>query len=275
VEHRNTIDVSALTQLPTPFVGVLDIQITGGSAVGIMALSSAAGDVYEYRKPLAAGAAGSCLPRVLKHVNEGGVTRSTDLFVANAAAQMANANLVFYDSTGAPVAAAGQNVSLQPNGSRYFRLTEITDLPNGIWSACASGDRPLALEELTRADIPLTSLASSGTHGAIKLGESDSTAVTHLVRSNVSYTAFSIQNTGIAAADVDLRYYDLSGTLVHTDTVNLPPMGWARFDQSSQPGLQDGFEGSQVLSSSQPLVSLVDAYVPPNPNRAFLPLVLQ
>jgi hypothetical protein len=108
-----------------------------------------------------------------------------------------------------------------------------------------------------------------------KFDELGSLAVTHLLRSNASYTAFSVQNTGVINAAVDLKYYDLSGALVHTDSVNLPPKGWKRFDQRAQSELGDGYVGSPVLSSNQPLVSLVDEYVPLIRSHVYLPVVLR
>jgi hypothetical protein len=267
-----TYDASSLAELTAPFTGTLVIQ-SAYSSVGIMALGSTTGDVNEYRTPLETNATAACLPRVLKHVNEGGVKRSTNVFVANSTDAVAHATVVFYGSNGIPVENAGQDFYLAANGSQYLKLTEMDDLPSGIWSVCASGDRALAMEELTLQDSPLTSPTSSATHGVTKLGSSDSLAVTHLMRSGASYTAFSVQNTGIVAADIDLEYYDVAGTLVYSDSVNLPPMGWARFDQSTQSELENGFVGSPVLSSNQPLVSLVDDYVPPTPSHVYLPLV--
>jgi hypothetical protein len=264
---------SDLTKSSTPFTGTLVIQSIGGSVVGIMALNSTSGDVNEYRKPLVAGATGACLPRVFKHVNEGGVVRSTTLFVANSGAGSSDVTLVFYDSNGVPAENASQDFNLEANGSRYLELKEVDDLPSGAWSVCASGELPLAMEELTREDSPVTSPASSATHGVTGLGSSDTLAVTHLTRNDASYTAFSVQNIGLVAADVDLKYYDISGALVHTDSVNLPPKGWARFNQSTQSELKHGYSGSPVLSSNQPLVSLVDEYAPPS--RIYLPFVLR
>ncbi len=137
-----------LTQLSPSFTGTLVIQSTGGSAMGLMALESTSGATNEYRKPLAAGATEVCLPRVLKHVNEGGVTRSTALFVANTTGQAANVRLRFYEENGAPLP-ADQDLTLAANGSRYLRLADIAQLGDGIWSVCASGNRPVAIEELT------------------------------------------------------------------------------------------------------------------------------
>jgi hypothetical protein len=270
-----TYDAATLTQLPSSFVGALVIEATGGSVLGIMALNNVSGDINEYRRPLTTAAAEACLPRVLKHVNEGGVMRSTTLFVANSANQAANVNLAFYDQAGTPVVAASQGFSLTANGSRYLRLVDLETLPDGIWAVCAGGNRPLALEEVTQADTPSRLPASSATRGANQLGSSNMLALTHLVRSDASYTAFSVQNPGSAAANVDLKYYDISGTLVYTDSMNLPPRGWARFNQSTQPELGNSFVGSQVVSSDQPVISLVDAYVPLALKPVFLPLLLR
>lgn len=274
-----TYDASALTQLAPSFVGTLVIQSTGGSVMGVMALDSTSGDFDEYRKPLTPGASEVCLPRVLKHVNEGGMTRSTTLFLANTANQVSNVNLVFYKGNGTP-SAADQNFSLAANGSRYLRLVDIEQLGDGVWSVCASGTQPVTMEELTQADTPTFVPASSATRVGNKLGTSELTdpthlALTHLMGTDASYTAFSLQNPGNVAASVDVKYYDLSGALVHTDSVNLPPKGWARFNQNTQPELGNGYVGSPVVSSAQPLVSLVDMYVPPTPKRIFLPLVMR
>jgi hypothetical protein len=268
-------DASALENLPEAFTGVLVIHSTGGADVGIMALDSTSGDFNEYRKPLEAGASVACVPRVLKHVNEGGVARSTAIFVANSTSQAADANLVFYGSDGAPFTAADQSFTLAANGSRYLELAELAGIPDGTWSVCASGDRPLAMEELTHEDSLSAYLTSSATHGVTRLGLGNTFAVTHLMRSDASYTAFSVQNTGITTADIDIKYYDVSGALLHTDSVSLAPMGWARFNQSTQSGLENGFLGSQVISSNQSLVSLVDEYVPPPLVRIYLPFALR
>ncbi len=272
-------NASTLAQLPPSFVGTLVIQATGRSIMGLMDLDSPSGDTSEYRKPLAPGATSVCLPRALRHVNEGGMTCSTTVFVANTANQASNVDLAFYGQTGAP-ATLYYSFSLAANGSRYLRLVDLAQLGDGIWSVCASGTQPVTLEELTQAESPSPAPASSATHGGSKLGTSvfpDPThlALTHLMRSDESYTAFSLQNPGGTTASVELKYYDLDGALIHTDSVDLPPKGWARFNQSTQPELGNGYVGSPVVSSSQALIALVDTYVPPTPKRVFLPLVLR
>jgi hypothetical protein len=205
-------------------------------------------------------------------VHEGGVSRSTTLFVANAGEGLADVTLEFYGRDGDPVEDARQTFLLAANGSRYLGLNEAKKLPNGTYSVCAAGDQPLALEELTRADAPSAPSASSATHGMTKVSSSDTFAATHLTRSSASHTAFSVQNTGSATATVDLEYYDLSGMLVYTDSVRLAPKGWERFDQASERKLAGGYAGSLVLRSDQPIVSLVDQYGLPS---IYLPFVLR
>lgn len=72
-----------------------------------------------------------------------------------------------------------------------------------------------------------------------------------------------VQNIGTADANVQLDYYDASGNLAGSDncpSATCPPMypgsGWTFF-QGENPTLPQGFAGSSVISTDQPVVAVL------------------
>src|SRR5690606_17615320 len=72
-----------------------------------------------------------------------------------------------------------------------------------------------------------------------------------------------VQNVGNADADVDLNYFNEAGQLAGTDSCPsdrcdalFPGSGWTFF-QGENAGLPEGFQGSAVISTDQPVVALL------------------
>lgn len=71
----------------------------------------------------------------------------------------------------------------------------------------------------------------------------------------------AVQNPGVHAAAVTVRYYNAAGTAVLTDNFSVPPRGSALVDpllQGARPGPPAGFQGSAIVIGNRPLI--VTAY---------------
>jgi len=78
------------------------------------------------------------------------------------------------------------------------------------------------------------------------------------------YTNFQIQNLSSETANVVVEFYDASGTLVVSDTNTIPANDSISYTQNPccEPlGLPDGFRGSVVISSDQPVAAIGNQFV--------------
>lgn len=71
-----------------------------------------------------------------------------------------------------------------------------------------------------------------------------------------SILVYNLDYAGLTA-NIEIAYYDQDGVLVATDMGTIPPGGSASYYQGDNAGLPDGFRGSAVISSDQPVVALV------------------
>jgi hypothetical protein len=240
-----------LLDLPDGFVGW--VKVTASQpVVGLLAQYS--DKVYRLQGPLRIQGTYAYLPRVLKEVDEDSGPRTTTLFVANTGASEANATLTYYTADGMP--GYSPSLNLPASGAATIDLRAEGYLPSSsIWANVLAGDQPLVIGEQT--DYDTTSPYSTGAYGSdadVELG------LPRLVRSDVAYTVFSLQNAGMDVASVYVEYYDRTGALVSSQEDPVPPQGWVRYNQSEMPELGDIFEGSAIVSSGQSLMAWVDEY---------------
>ncbi|MFQ5594558.1 MAG: hypothetical protein ACE5HA_10455 [Anaerolineae bacterium] len=72
-------------------------------------------------------------------------------------------------------------------------------------------------------------------------------------------TGIQVQNTGTTQANVTVTYYDIAGTIVDTEPpTSIQPTRSVTFYQPNNPDLPNGFVGSAIITSDQPIVAVVN-----------------
>jgi uncharacterized repeat protein (TIGR01451 family) len=246
-----------LPGFPSGFVGMA-VVTADQPVIGLLSVSEDLPHRDTAALPmLSVGATTAYVPRVFNSVNEGVGVRSTQLFVANLGTSSADVTIKFYDQIGT-VDYTHTVSSLAANGSTLIDLDSAGIIPEGnTYAVAAESTSQITLGEFTHSDTP------SGNYGAAMYGDMTTSYgryLPRLVKKADNNTDFSIQNTGSASVPLVINYYDLSGTLVDTENVNIPAMGWQRFSQKVTRALGVGFEGSAEIVSDQPLMVWVDEY---------------
>jgi uncharacterized repeat protein (TIGR01451 family) len=241
---------TAVVSADGPLVGLLNLQLVGQPPLA-----------FEVQPPAAAPAMAVGFARVQKQMDEGVGLRSSQLFLTNRGDTGGTFTVSFYDANGNAVYARGQSVAA--GGTAVLDLASFNDMPAGIFGVMASGNQPLSLSGLTAyaAPPPRDPVATYG-----ERSEAVEQSLPRLVKTAAAYTIFSVQNPNAQLAQVSIVYRDLAGSPIANQTVTLPARGWQRYDLRQMPALPDGFTGSAVISSDQPVGVLADDfYVPCEP----------
>lgn len=151
-----------------------------------------------------------------------------------------------------------------PGGSAYFNpafhtLDGGVSLPSGWWgSAIVNSSEPVSVIATVANDLPGSQYVSDAYVG---IGEPSTLVFAPIVMAKLGpwNTRMAIQNTGSSSANVEIQFIS-GGTTVATQTIsNLQPGASALVDQYDHPSLS-GFNGSAVISATQPVAVAVDEY---------------
>jgi uncharacterized repeat protein (TIGR01451 family) len=252
---------TAVVSAAVPVVGLLSIATAGQPPA-----------LFELQPPVTAPGVTASLPRALKQVDEGGGSRTTQLFLTNAGSAGGPFDVTFLHANGSPVyvrALAG----LPPFGTAVLDLATFDGLPNGIYGVRATGVQPLALSELTTYTTPPADhfvatygerLTLAGQSLARRATTSEaipySQSLPRLARTAEAYTVFSVQNPSAQTAAVVIEYHDLAGVLVAYQDLMLAAGGGQRYDLRQVAALPAGFVGSAAIFSDQPVDVLADEF---------------
>jgi uncharacterized repeat protein (TIGR01451 family) len=231
-------------------------KVTASQPVtGILYHNNLAGDIggYEIRGSLNPGPK-QYLPRAMKSYLEGGITRTTQLMVSN----LGSATDVTLYYTNPTAGTFQQQISLQAGGSQFIDLASVSILPAGtVWAIIAeSSPGYITLSEYT----PTGAQTTSDYEGSVS-GWDQELYLPRLAGASDEFTVASLQNVSNLAASTVISYYDLSGTLVYSQSLNMNPGEVRRDNHSQMAGLGTGFAGSAVVATNQYLVGWVDVYV--------------
>ncbi len=165
--------------------------------------------------------------------------------IQNLGTVTATVTITFYNQDG--TVAATVNDQIGANSSKtYYPLTSVSAGFNG--SVVVSSDQPVA--------AIVNVLGDSGAFGASYSGFSSGSTTASIplvMKNNYGFsTWFNVQNTGTADANVTVTYSN--GT---SEVATIKPGAAATFDQATNANLPDGFVGSAVVSSTQPVAIAV------------------
>lgn len=195
------------------------------------------------------------MPRVHKEIDEGVGLQTTKVFVGNTVTASNLITGTYYAEDGSAV--DDFNLTLPGKGCAWADPLSATLPATGTWAVMVTSTYPIAIGE--QNDYVDTFLAPSESYES---AVGTDIALPHLTNTIFEYTIFSVQNTSAETATTEIIYYDLAGNAIFTESVSLPPVGWARYDLRQIPQL-DAFIGSAIATADQPLRAWVDKYLLP------------
>ncbi len=185
--------------------------------------------------------------------------------IRNMENETANVVIQFYNLAGDHLATADVALQIPPQTMAYYFVLQNDNLPVDFrGSAVVASDRELVIVHNLRINL--------GEQGASTSGFDQGAAVVQLpliMRNNGGYTTwFSVQNAGMAAAEVRVEFFagaDWGNDWVwvnpadQTNTVTIQPGAAYYFHQADMPQLGERFVGSAIVTAlnDQPLVSSV------------------
>ena len=241
----------AIPQLPVGFSGHVYVH-SATSVAGVVHVVGQSGDAVAYRhlgQPPPAAAEAPAPAPVLYRLYFAQLVDSSAIDLYNLGGSQAIVEIDLLGQNGAPAATIVR--VLPAGGNASILLSQIVG--PGEYSAHVSSDQILVGLATTRwsSYLPDTITGYSG----VSQSGAGVTAYVPFVRKTADVISrISVQNTGSAAADVSVEYYDAGGSQVGSAESATIPAGSAHtFDQQSS-SLSTPFQGSATVTSSQPAV---------------------
>ena len=240
----------AIPQLPVGFSGHVYVQ-SATSVAGVVHVVGQSGDAVAYRHlgqppPPAAPAPAALVAYQLYFAQ---LVDSSAIDLYNLAGSQANVVIELLGQNG--TLAATHVAALPAGGNASIRLSQIVG--PGEYSAVVQSDQNVVGLATTGwpSYLPHTITGYSG----VTQSGAGVTAYVPFVRKTADVISrISVQNTGSAAADVSVEYYDAGGSQVGSAESATIPAGSAHtFDQQSS-SLATPFQGSATVTSSHPVV---------------------
>lgn len=185
----------------------------------------------------------------------GATGKISDIRLMNLGSSDASVVLTFYDTEGNVDATINATLSANRPAS-WNQLYYPASLPSGWYgSVVVSSNQPLAaiVNEYTSPNLESASYTGS---------ESGGTAVylpSILKNAWTWTTTFAVQNVGSGTTTITVEFRDMSGTLVDTDTYDVPANASVYCNQGADDELGSFFAGSaKITSSAQPVVAVVN-----------------
>jgi hypothetical protein len=188
---------------------------------------------------------------------------TVDFNIQNLGSGPANIIVNFVNPDGSPAGTKTFN-NIPAGGSAYFNpalhtLDGGNTLPAG-WQGAAivNADQPVSAIATIANDLSGSQYVSDAYVG---VGEPSTTVFAPIVMAKLGpwNTRMAIQNAGSAPANVTIQFVS-GGTVVATQTISsLPPGASALVDQYDN-GALNNFNGSAIITGTQPLAVTVDEY---------------
>ena len=178
----------------------------------------------------------------------------TGMAIANPNSGAATTNIKYYDAAGTLLLT--QPFTIPANGVVGVFQPNVSGLPGTVSSATINSNQPLisTINEHGPGTI-------SGTYVGLA-GASKNVALPVMAKGFASFvTGATVLNTGSSPAHLNLTYYDQNGSpigVVQTPTI-APNASFLVFQGDASQGLPDGFFGTALLTSDQPLLVTTNA----------------
>lgn len=250
--------VSELFTLPGAFVGSLTFETASNdqklAAITLREIVSTGGTLYSTLPVVDLGAAPNNLPLVFPHIAIGeGYT--TQLVLINRSTGTVRGRIRLFRSDGNPLQLpSGAEFVYEIAGNGTYR-TELTS-PGGV----QAGYAVVTLEQGAStpsgtAIFQLQQGAAATEAGVAAIAPTTSARI--FVDNAATKTGLAIASPDNPATTVALRLLDRNGTLIESQSLNLPARGHqARFVNEIFPSLPEGFTGLLEITSTVPVVPI-------------------
>jgi hypothetical protein len=182
-------------------------------------------------------------------------TFQSALVVVNSGREDASVRVSFVREDGAAATDAPTTLTVRAGASATIYVPDLPGLADGRYAALVDADRPVQAVVNLASESPPLSASYSG------LAQLEAGTLYYLPSVYRRYFGFSssvvVQNTGSAPAAVVVTYRR-PGISDVVEARSLAPGAAAAFDQTDTPGLADGFVGSAIVSSDQPVVAILN-----------------
>lgn len=185
----------------------------------------------------------------------GATGKISDIRLMNLGSGDASVVLTFYNTDGSVAATITPPLLSANKPASWNQLFYPASLPSGWYgSVVVSSNQPLAaiVNEYTSPNLESASYTGS---------ESGGTAVylPAILKNAWSWTTtFAVQNVGSGTTTITVEFRDMSGTLVDTDTYDVPSNASVYCNQGADDELGSFFAGSAKITSAQPVVAVVN-----------------
>jgi len=178
---------------------------------------------------------------------------STGFQIQNLSNATANVSIGFVPS-GSATPSATVTTTIPANGARTYATLPADVAAGFTGGAVINSDQQVAAVVNVLAN---NSFFYGGAYGGFSAGANSVTAPLLFKNSFGFSSFFNVQNTGTAAANVTVTYSGGGLNSPVTETKTVQPGSSERFDQAANPQLPNGFNGSAVVSSNQPVAVAV------------------
>lgn len=188
---------------------------------------------------------------------------TVDFNIQNMGSAPANIVVTFYNPDGT-TAGTKTFSNVPPGGSAYFNPALHTldgggQLPGGwVGAGVVSADQPVSAIATVANDLSGAQYVSDAYPG---ITEPSPMVFAPIIMAKLGpwNTRMAIQNAGSSSANVEIRFIS-GGSVVTTQSIaNLQPGAAALVDQYDNPNLNN-FNGSAIISATQPVAVTVDEY---------------
>lgn len=241
--------------LPDGFIGWAEIS-SDQPVVGIIQ-TVLSNEFYEIDTPFET-ANDVIFPRAFKGVDQGGVTRTSQVFIANTGNSAATVNVTFASADG--VVVDTDTLNLNAKAGAVIDLADRPALNSGqTYVVSANAANPLLIAEMPPANGPVVDRADYK-GGTVNNGGIPTIYLPRTVKRPLNYSVINLQNPNGSDAIVLTEYFDENGQAVHSANNTIAAGGLLPINLSEVAPLGSDFSGSAVISADQPLTALVDEY---------------
>jgi hypothetical protein len=178
----------------------------------------------------------------------------SEVVVSNPGTAAANVTLTFVKSDGTQAMSAPLSFPVPAGSSVKTYVPNVPGLADGRYSVVIDSDQNVTAIANLVSSGPATSTSYNGIASA---DTGTSFNIPSVYRNYFGFTSnIVVQNAGSAAANVTISYKNAAGATVATEQRSVAANASVTVDQGATGGLADGYVGSAVVTSDQPVAAI-------------------
>jgi hypothetical protein len=179
----------------------------------------------------------------------------SEIVVSNPGTTDASVTLTFVKSDGTAAMTAPVSLTVKAGSSVKTYVPNVQNLADGRYSVVVDSDKDVSAIVNLVSSSPSTSTSYNG------IASSETGVSFNIASVYRNYFGFSssivVQNAGTSTANVTITYKSQTGATVASETRTIFKDASVTVDQTSTSGMPDGFVGSAVVTSDQPVAAIV------------------